>query len=101
MTTANYISHPDAMVSRSQTVAGIILWCLWQTIRIPAYLLLSILAPVVRVVLSAVALLGVLTTLLWECVHPQDFPFALMLGMSLGFGLLLYVYEWLLGFLSR
>jgi hypothetical protein len=25
----------------------------------------------------------------------------LMLGMSLGFGLLLYVYEWLLGFLRR
>ena len=46
MATANYISHPDAMVSRSQTVAGIILWCLWQTIRIPAYLFLSVLAPV-------------------------------------------------------
>jgi hypothetical protein len=101
MTTANYLSHPDAMVSRSRTFAGIILWCLWQTIRIPAYLFLSILAPVVRVVLSAVALLGILTTLLWECVHPQHFPFALMLGMSLGFGLLPYVYEWLLRSLSR
>jgi hypothetical protein len=101
MTTANYISHPDAMVSRSRTVAGIILWCLWQTIRIPAYLFLSIVAPVVRVVLSGVAFLGLLATLLGESVHPQHFPFALMLGMSLGFGLLLYVYEWLLGFLSR
>jgi hypothetical protein len=101
MTTANYLSHPDAMVSRSRTVAGILLWCLWQTIRIPAYLFLSILAPVVRFVLSAVALLGILTALLWECVHPQHFPFALMLEMSLGFGLLLYVYEWLLRSLSR
>jgi hypothetical protein len=101
MTTANHISHPDAMVSRSRTVARIILWCLWQVIRIPAYLFLSILAPVVRVVLSGVAFLGLLTTLLWECVHPQHFPFALMLGMFLGFGLLLYVYEWLLGALSR
>jgi hypothetical protein len=101
MTTASYISQPDAMVTRSRSVAGIILWCLWQAFRIPAYLFLSILAPVVRVVLSGVALLGVLTTLLWECVHPQHFPFALMLGMSLGFGLLLYVYEWLLRSLSR
>jgi hypothetical protein len=25
----------------------------------------------------------------------------MMLGMSLGFGLLLYIYEWLLGLLSR
>jgi hypothetical protein len=101
MTTASYMSDPEAMATRSQRVAGIILWCLWQAIRIPAYLFLSILAPVVRMVLSLVALLGVLTTLLWECVHPQHFPFALMLGMSLGFGLLLYIYQWLLGFLSR
>jgi hypothetical protein len=56
---------------------------------------------VVRVLLSGVALLGLLTTLLRECAHPQHFPFALMLGMSLGFWLLLYIYEWLLGFLSR
>jgi hypothetical protein len=55
MTIASYISHPDAMVSRSRTVAGIILWCLWQAFRFPAYLFLSILAPVVRVVLSGVA----------------------------------------------
>jgi hypothetical protein len=101
MTTASYKSHPEAMVTRSRSVAGIILWCLWQAIRIPAYLFLSILAPVVRAVLSGVALLGLLTTLLWECVHPQHFPFALMLGMSLCFGLLLYVYEWLLRSLSR
>jgi hypothetical protein len=101
MTAASYMSHSDAMAPRSRTVAGIILRCLWQAIRIPAYLFLSILAPVVRVALSGVALLGLLTTLLWECVHPQHFPFALMLGMSLGFGLLLSMYEWLLGFLSR
>ena len=101
MSTTSYMSEPNAMVTRSRSVAGIILWCLWQTIRIPAYLFLSILAPVVRVVLSGVAFLGLLTTLLWECVHPQHFPFALMLGMSLGFGLLLYIYEWLLGFLRR
>jgi hypothetical protein len=56
---------------------------------------------VVRVALSGIALLGVLTTLLWECVHPQHFAFALRLGTSLGFGLLLFVYERLLGFLSR
>jgi hypothetical protein len=101
MTIASYMSHPDAVATRSRTASGIILWCLWQAIRVPAYLFLSILAPVVRVVLSVVALLSVLTTLLWECVHPQRFPFALMLGMSLGFGLLLYVYEWLLSSLSR
>jgi hypothetical protein len=101
MTIASDLPDPYAMAPRSRTVAGIILWCLWQAIRIPAYLFLSLLAPVVRVVLSGVALLGLLTTLLWECVHPQHFPFALMLGMSLSFGLLLHMYEWLLGFPSR
>jgi hypothetical protein len=55
MTTASYMSHPGAMATRSRTVAGIILWCLWQAIRIPAYLFLSILAPVVRAALSGVA----------------------------------------------
>ncbi|HTC52230.1 MAG TPA: hypothetical protein VK700_09865 [Steroidobacteraceae bacterium] len=101
MTTASDLSDSYAITPRSRTVAGIVLWCLWQAIRIPAYLFLSLLAPVVRVALSGVALLGLLTTLLWECVHPQHFPFAMMLGMSLGFGLLLYMYEWLLGLLSR
>jgi hypothetical protein len=101
MTITSDLPDPYAMTPRSRTVAGIILWCLWQAIRIPAYLFLSLLAPLVRVVLSGVALLGLLTTLLWERVHPQHFPFALMLGMSLGFGLLLYLYEWMLGFLRR
>jgi hypothetical protein len=31
---------------------------------------------------------GAPARLLWESVHPQHFPLALMLGMSLGFGLL-------------
>jgi hypothetical protein len=58
MTTATYMSQPDALVTRSRSVAGIILWCLRRTIRIHAYLFLSILAPVIRAVLSGLALLG-------------------------------------------
>jgi hypothetical protein len=30
MTTASYMSDPDAMATRLRTVAGIILWCLWR-----------------------------------------------------------------------
>jgi hypothetical protein len=41
VTTVSYMSQPDAMVMRSRSLAGIILWSLWQAFRIPAYVFLS------------------------------------------------------------
>ena len=65
------------------------LWLLWQAIRLPTFLFLSILEPVVGLVLGSLALLGVLTALFWRFVGPPHFPFLLVLGVSLGFELVL------------
>ena len=76
-------------------------WLLWQGIRLPTLLLLSILESVVSFVLGSLALLGVLTAFFWKFVGSPRFPFLLVLGASLGFELVLILYHELLDFLSR
>jgi hypothetical protein len=51
------------------------------------YVFLVILEPVVSFVLGALALLGVLTALFFKLYGVPHFPFALMLGVSVGLGL--------------
>lgn len=77
-----------------------IFWVLWQCIRLPALLLLVILEPLVSFVLSAAALLGVLTAFFWKLVGPPHFPFFLVLGISLGFEFVLVLYHALLRLLG-
>ena len=72
----------------------------WQCIRLPLFLFLLVLEPVVTLVLGALALLGVLTALFWKFFGPPNFPFFLMLGISLGFELALIVYHKLLRLLA-
>jgi hypothetical protein len=76
------------------------LWALWQCIRLPLFLLLLVLEPVVTFVLGGLTLLGVLTALFWKFFGPPNFPFFLMLGISLGFELALIVYRRLLRLLA-
>lgn len=71
-------------------------WVLWQCIRLPLFLLLVILEPVVNLVLGSLALLGVLTALFWKLAGPPHFPLVLVLGISLGFALALTCYRALL-----
>jgi len=86
------------------TIAGDLgrcaLWVVWQSIRLPLFLFLLVLEPVVTFVLGALALLGVLTALFWKFFGPPSFPFFLMLGISLGFELALIVYRRLLRLLA-
>ncbi len=91
----------DARLSRGDNVAALILWLLWQSVRLPALLLLSILEPVASFALGSLPLLGVLTAFFWKFVGPPHFPFLLVLGISLGFELVLILYHKLLAFLSR
>jgi len=77
-----------------------VLWVVWQSIRLPLFLFLLVLEPVVTFVLGALALLGVLTALFWKLFGPPNFPFFLMLGISLGFELALIVYRKLLRLLA-
>jgi len=76
------------------------LWLGWQCIRLPLFLFLLVLEPVVNLVLGALALLGVLTALFWKAFGPPYLPFFLMLSISLGLALALIVYRKLLRWLS-
>jgi len=58
-------ARPRAFIGSERTNAGdlfsLALWLLWQCIRLPLFLLLAILEPIVSFVLGALALLGWLT----------------------------------------
>jgi hypothetical protein len=77
-----------------------IFWLLWQCIRVPLFLLLVTLEPVVSFVLGAAALLGVLTAFFWKLVGPAHFPFVTLLSVSLGFALARILYQKCLQLLS-
>ncbi len=74
----------------------------WHAVRLPVFAFLVILEPVVRLVLSALALLSVLMAFVLEygaALH--DFPFWGMLGFGVGCVLVLIVYYGILGVFSR
>jgi hypothetical protein len=73
----------------------------WHAVRLPVYMFLVILEPVVRFILGALALLGVLTALFFKFYGVPHFPFALMLGVSVGCGLMLVGYDALLRLFGR
>jgi hypothetical protein len=70
-------------------------------LRLPVLALLDTLLPVVRFVLSALALLGALTALFFEVLGVPHFPLWGMLGFSIGCRLILIAYRGLLNLLSR
>jgi hypothetical protein len=74
---------------------------LWHAVRLPVYTFLVILEPVVRFILGALALLGVLMALFLKLYGVPHFPFALMLGVSVGLGLILVGYYALLRLFGR
>jgi hypothetical protein len=98
-------SCPRALAESQPTIAGNLprgtLRLLWHAVRLPVCMFFVILEPVVRFILGALALLGVLTALLFKVYGVPHFPFALMLGVSVGLGLLVVGYQALLRVLSR
>ena len=99
MTSARAISDHESAIAGD--LARWICWLVWQCIRLPLFLLLITLEPVVSLVLGSLALLGVLSAFFWEFLGPPHFPFMLMLSISLGFQLALLLYHVLLRLLSR
>lgn len=85
---------------RADTLRGATLRLLWHTLRLPVFMFLAILEPVVRVILGALALLGVLIALFFKLYGAPHFPFVPMLGISMGLGLLLAGYRALLRLFS-
>jgi hypothetical protein len=74
---------------------------LWHALRLPVFVFLAILEPIVSFVLGALALLGVLMALFSKLYGVPHFPFALTLGVSVGFGLAQVGYYALLRLLGR
>jgi hypothetical protein len=66
---------------------------LWHAARLPALMLLLILEPVVSFVLGGLALLGVLTTILFWALGVPHFPALTMLALSLSFGFAAALYR--------
>jgi hypothetical protein len=65
----------------------------WHAIRLPILATLAVLEPVVRTLLSGLALLGILMALFFEyLIRLPNFPFWLMIGLSIGCALLLTAY---------
>ncbi|MGH8317591.1 MAG: hypothetical protein ACREUL_06385 [Steroidobacteraceae bacterium] len=100
MNSLSFSASVDERASGAGDLFRCVLWLLWQCIRVPAFLLLSILEPLVSLVLSALALLGMLTAFFWKFVGPPHFPFFLVLGVSLGFEFALVLYHALLRLLG-
>lgn len=76
------------------------LWLVWQAIRLPVLTFLVILEPIASFILSALALLTVLTAIFWKLVHPAGFPFFTVLALALGCVALLALYHDLICLLS-
>jgi len=91
----------ETAASSSVRVALGALWLVWQAVRLPTLSFLLILLPVVRLVLSTVSLVGVLTAILFKAIALPHFHFWLVLGISSGCMLLLLAYEAAVRFLSR
>lgn len=93
-------AHPESSIAAdlARDAAGL----LWQAVRLPVLALLVIVEPIARLVLSGLAILGVLTAFLFEFSGAApNFPFWQTLGISLGCVLALAAYYWLLRLLSQ
>src|ERR1700688_3015699 len=77
-------------------------WLVWRAIRLPLFTVLVILEPVVRVALTAIALLGILIVFFFKFSGAAPhLPFWGMFGISVGFGLLLILYHAAIRLLAR
>ena len=70
-----------------------ILESLWHILRFPILALLVILEPVIAMACGALALLGILTTVFFRLIAAPHFPILAMLTTSIGFVLVLVLYE--------
>ena len=94
-------SDSTLRLSRSSMGAcGLAVRGCWTCVRLPLLALLVILEPLVRLALSALALLLVLTALFFEAVSARATPFWAMLGAGVGCVALLALYQGVIRALS-
>ena len=90
----------ETVMPGDDVAVTIVRW-LWRATFLPVLMVLVILEPIVTFVLAALALLGLLTTLLFYFVGPPGFPVWTMLALSLGFATALVPYHALIRLLSN
>jgi peptidoglycan/LPS O-acetylase OafA/YrhL len=100
MSRPTFLANEPVKMTPGELLRGM-LRLLWHALRLPVLMFLVILEPVVRFVLGALALLGVLVALFFKAYGVPHFPFVLMLGVSVGLGLMLAGYQALLDLLGR
>ena len=90
---------PRALMGRAVWTA---LHALWRLVSFPLLTLLIILEPVVRFLLSGLALLLALSAVFWKLAAPPPLhaPFLALLAAAIGCVALLTLYQWLLRVLS-
>lgn len=87
---------------RAASVSQYAVRAIWHTLRVPILATLTILEPIVRTLLSGLALLGILMALFFKfLVKLPDFPFWLVLGISVGCALSLTLYYLVMRVFSR
>lgn len=75
---------------------------IWRLVRIPILIVLAFLEPFVRFVLTGIAILSVLTALVFKGFSaPPPIPFWVMMCVSLGCVMLVPAYHFILRLLSR
>jgi hypothetical protein len=75
---------------------------IWAVVRLPAFVLLRLAEPLVRIALTALGLLSILIALFYRIASsPPRSPFWLLLGFGLLCGLARLLYEQLLRSLSK
>lgn len=74
----------------------------WHAIRLPALTLLVVMEPLICRTLTLLAILGVLTAFFWQLFGKQPhFPFWIVLGISIGVGMLKIPYYLLIRLFSK
>ncbi len=74
----------------------------WHAIRMPSLTLLVVMEPLICRTLTLLAILGVLTAFFWEFFSRQPhFPFWIVLGISVGVGMLQIPYYLLIRLFSK
>lgn len=94
-------SWPTGLALMGLCFLGVLLWLVWQAIRIPLLTFLVMFEPLVNFTLSVLALLIALTAGLWKFTDPKPSPpFWTFLAASLVCVLALGVYHALIRALS-
>ena len=81
------------MESTTRNLSVFALRALWFAVRVPVFLFLKILQPLVTIVFSSLALLGLLTAFFYRAYGMPHFPFWGTIFLSLGCGAIVMCWQ--------